>query len=35
MTAAEMRAKLSAKKKYDPKTDCMDLNKKHDIIQKM
>lgn len=35
MTAAEMRAKLAAKKKYDPKTDSMDLNKKHDIIQKM
>lgn len=35
MTVAEMRAKLAAKKKYDPKTDSMDLSKKHDIIQKM
>lgn len=35
MTAAEMRAMLQAKKKYDPKNDTIDLRKKHDIIDKL
>ncbi|CAD7094228.1 unnamed protein product [Hermetia illucens] len=35
MTAAEMRAKLQARKKYDPKNDSVDLRKKFDIIQKL
>lgn len=35
MTAAEMRAKLLSKKKYDPKNDTVDLRKKFDIIQKL
>ncbi|XP_063699235.1 Na(+)/H(+) exchange regulatory cofactor NHE-RF1 [Culicoides brevitarsis] len=35
MTATELRAKLMAKKKYDPKNDSIDLRKKHDIIEKM
>jgi len=35
MTAAEMRAKLLAKKKYDPKNDSVDLRKKFEIIQKL
>lgn len=35
MTAAEMRAKLLAKKKYDPKSDSVDLRKKFEIIQKL
>uniref|UniRef100_A0A336MMF2 CSON003303 protein n=1 Tax=Culicoides sonorensis TaxID=179676 RepID=A0A336MMF2_CULSO len=35
MTATELRAKLLAKKKYDPKNDSIDLRKKYDIIQKM
>lgn len=35
MTATELRAKLLAKKKYDPKNDSIDLRKKHDIIEKM
>jgi len=35
MTAAEMRAKLLSKKKYDPKSDSVDLRKKFDIIQKL
>ncbi|XP_053671767.1 Na(+)/H(+) exchange regulatory cofactor NHE-RF2 [Anopheles nili] len=35
MTAAEMRAKLAARKKYDPKNEVCDLRKKYDIIQKM
>lgn len=34
MTAAELRAKLAAKKKYDPKSDT-DLRKKYDIVQKL
>lgn len=35
MTAAELRAKLAAKKKYDPKADAVDLRKKYDIVQKL
>ncbi|XP_037948143.1 Na(+)/H(+) exchange regulatory cofactor NHE-RF1-like [Teleopsis dalmanni] len=35
MTAAEMRAKLFAKKKYNPKTDIVDIRKKFEIIQKL
>lgn len=35
MTAAEMRAKLASKKKYDPKNESVDLKKKFDIIQKL
>ncbi|XP_022226492.2 Na(+)/H(+) exchange regulatory cofactor NHE-RF1 [Drosophila obscura] len=34
-TAAEMRAKLASKKKYDPKNESVDLKKKFDIIQKL
>jgi len=33
MTAQEMRAKLAARKKFDPKSQKMDLRKKYDIIQ--
>uniref|UniRef100_A0A182PV46 PDZ domain-containing protein n=1 Tax=Anopheles epiroticus TaxID=199890 RepID=A0A182PV46_9DIPT len=35
MTAAEMRAQLAARKKYDPKSEVCDLRKKYEIIQKM
>lgn len=35
MTAAEMRAKLLSKKKYDPKNETVDLKKKFEIIQKL
>lgn len=35
MTAAEMRAKLQSRKKYDPKNESIDLKKKHDIIDKL
>lgn len=35
MTAAELRAKLASKKKYDPKADTVDLRKKYDIVQKL
>lgn len=35
MTAAEMRAKLAAKKKVDPKKVAMDLKSKFDIVQKL
>lgn len=35
LTAAEMRAKLLAKKKFDPKNESVDLKKKFDIIQKL
>lgn len=35
MTAAELRAKLAAKKKFDPKTDQVDLRQKFEIIQKL
>jgi Na(+)/H(+) exchange regulatory cofactor NHE-RF2 len=33
MTAQEMRAKLAARKKFDPKNQKMDLRKKYEIIQ--
>ncbi|KAH8280561.1 hypothetical protein KR018_009938 [Drosophila ironensis] len=35
LTAAEMRAKLASKKKYDPKNENVDLKKKFEIIQKL
>ncbi|XP_059615043.1 Na(+)/H(+) exchange regulatory cofactor NHE-RF1 [Phlebotomus argentipes] len=35
MTAAELRAKLAARKKYDPKSETVDIKKKFDIIQKL
>lgn len=35
MTAAELRAKLAARKKFDPKKETMDFKKKFDIIQKL
>uniref|UniRef100_D3TLC3 WW domain-containing protein n=1 Tax=Glossina morsitans morsitans TaxID=37546 RepID=D3TLC3_GLOMM len=35
MTAAEMRAKLASKKKYDPKNESVDLRKKYEIVQKL
>uniref|UniRef100_A0A1B0CC53 Putative na+/h+ exchange regulatory cofactor nhe-rf1 n=1 Tax=Lutzomyia longipalpis TaxID=7200 RepID=A0A1B0CC53_LUTLO len=35
MTAAELRAKLAARKKYDPKSESVDIKKKFDIIQKL
>lgn len=35
LTVAEMRAKLSAKKKLDPKNEYVDIKKKFDIIQKL
>lgn len=35
MTAAELRAKLKEKKKFDPKKDGMDFKKKYDIVQKL
>lgn len=35
MTAAEMRAKLLSKKKYDPKNESVDLKKKYEIVQKL
>uniref|UniRef100_A0A182ISA4 PDZ domain-containing protein n=1 Tax=Anopheles atroparvus TaxID=41427 RepID=A0A182ISA4_ANOAO len=35
MTAAEMRAQLAARKKYDPKSEVCDLRKKYEIIQKI
>ncbi|XP_013103919.1 Na(+)/H(+) exchange regulatory cofactor NHE-RF1 [Stomoxys calcitrans] len=35
MTAAEMRAKLMSKKKYDPKNESVDLKKKYEIVQKL
>lgn len=35
MTAAELRAKLAAKKKFDPKNESVDLRKKFEIIQKL
>ncbi|KAI9579430.1 Na(+)/H(+) exchange regulatory cofactor NHE-RF1 [Glossina fuscipes] len=34
-TAAEMRAKLASKKKYDPKNESVDLRKKYEIVQKL
>uniref|UniRef100_A0A1Y1ME98 Uncharacterized protein n=1 Tax=Photinus pyralis TaxID=7054 RepID=A0A1Y1ME98_PHOPY len=35
MTAAELRAKLKERKKFDPKKDGMDFKKKYDIVQKL
>ncbi|XP_073848020.1 uncharacterized protein [Musca autumnalis] len=35
MTAAEMRAKLMSRKKYDPKNESVDLKKKYEIVQKL
>lgn len=35
MTAAELRAKLAAKKKFDPKNDSVDLRQKFEIVQKL
>ncbi|XP_061400545.1 Na(+)/H(+) exchange regulatory cofactor NHE-RF1 [Musca vetustissima] len=35
MTAAEMRAKLLSRKKYDPKNESVDLKKKYEIVQKL
>jgi len=35
MSAAELRARLAARKKFDPKRDTIDLRRKHEIIQTM
>lgn len=36
MTAAELRAQLAAKKKYDPKKDSsINFRKKYDIVEKL
>nr|XP_023011769.1 Na(+)/H(+) exchange regulatory cofactor NHE-RF2-like [Leptinotarsa decemlineata] len=35
MTAAELRAKLASKKKFDPKKEAMDFKQKFDIVQKL
>lgn len=35
MTAAELRAKLAAKKRFDPKKESMDFKQKFDIVQKL
>lgn len=35
LSAAEFRAQLKSKKKYDPKSDSVDLRKKYEMIQKM
>ncbi|XP_018578226.1 Na(+)/H(+) exchange regulatory cofactor NHE-RF2 [Anoplophora glabripennis] len=35
MTAAELRAKLAARKKFDPKKEAMDFKQKFDIVQKL
>lgn len=35
MTAAELRAQLATRKKYDPKKDTLDFKKKYDIVQKL
>ena len=35
MTAAELRAQLAAKKKYDPKNSTVDLREKYNMIQKL
>lgn len=35
MTAAELRAKLASKKKFDPKKESMDFKQKFDIVQKL
>lgn len=35
MTAAELRAKLAAKKKFDPRKESIDFKKKFDVVQKL
>jgi DNA-binding transcriptional ArsR family regulator len=35
MTASELRAKLAARKKHDPKNDHIDIQKKYEIIDTM
>lgn len=35
MTAAELRAKLAAKKKFDPRKETIDFKKKFDVVQKL
>lgn len=35
MTAAELRAKLASKKKFDPKKEAIDFKMKFDIVQKL
>lgn len=35
MTAAELRAKLKERKKFDPKKEAIDFKKKFDIVQKL
>lgn len=35
MTAAELRAKLAAKKKFDPRKESIDFKKKFDAVQKL
>lgn len=35
MTAAELRAKLAAKKKFDPRKESIDFKKKFDTVQKL
>lgn len=35
MTAAELRAKLASRKKYDPKKEALDFKMKFDIVQKL
>lgn len=35
MSAAQLRARLASRKKFDPKRDTIDLRRKHEIIQTM
>jgi len=35
MTAAELRAKLKERKRFDPKKEAIDFKKKFDIVQKL
>lgn len=35
MTAKELRAKLAAKKKFDPRKESIDFKKKFDVVQKL
>jgi len=35
MSAAQLRARLASRKKYDPRHDAIDLRRKHQIIQTM
>ena len=35
MSAAELRARLAARKKYDPRRETIELRRKHEIIQTM